>query len=171
MKQKINRYNSQNVQTSLIPDLSKRIEILDNEQYLFLPKNWINDEELIVLKFRAEQKKYVIEYADSAPKSSTQLILDEIEKAIEKVTGLNLSHYAVKDRTTHLFYARVIYVSICKLNKIDNFKISEQLKKSIRTLDQIIEKHDSLFKFTPEYRRTYNDVMQVIINNQVIDKV
>jgi len=48
MDQKVNRFNSKNVQTSLIPDLSKRIEILEDEQYLFLPNDWINDEELIV---------------------------------------------------------------------------------------------------------------------------
>ncbi|MDM1299939.1 hypothetical protein HXZ94_15695 [Empedobacter falsenii] len=171
MKQEVNRYNSRNTQTSLIPDLSKRIEILEDEQYLFLPNDWINDEELIVLKFRAEQKKYKIEYADSAPKTSTQLIFEEIEKAINIVTGLNLQDYALRDRTTHLFYVRVIYVSICFLHRIEKEIISKRLKKSIKTIEQIVEKHEDLFMYTPEYRRNYNDVMQIITNNQVIDKV
>ncbi|MGV0847425.1 hypothetical protein ACTS9T_12770 [Empedobacter falsenii] len=171
MKQEVNRFNSKNVQISLIPDLSKRIEILEVEQYLFLPNDWINDEELIVLKFRAEQKNYKIEYADSAPKTSTQLIFEEIEKAINIVTGLNLSDYALRDRTTHLFYVRVIYVSICFLHRIEKEIISKRLKKSIKTIEQIVEKHEDLFMYTPEYRRNYNDVMQIITNNQVIDKV
>lgn len=171
MKQEVNRYNSRNTQTSLIPDLSKRIEILEDEQYLFLPNNWINDEELIILKFRAEQKNYKIEYADSAPKTSTQLIFEEIEKAINIVTGLNLNDYALNDRQTHLFYARVIYVTICFSYKIEKKLISKRINKSINTIKQIIEKHDDFFKYTPEYRRNYNDVMQIITNNQVIDKV
>lgn len=171
MDKKVNRFNSKNVQTSLIPDLSKRIEILEDEQYLFLPNDWINDEELIVLKFRAEQKNYKIEYADSAPKTSTQLIFEEIEKAINIVTGLNLNDYALNDRQTHLFYARVIYVTICFSYKIEKKLISKRINKSINTIKQIIEKHDDFFKYTPEYRRNYNDVMQIITNNQVIDKV
>ncbi|MCA4782332.1 hypothetical protein IF125_08645 [Empedobacter stercoris] len=171
MNQKVNRFNSKNVQTSLIPDLSKRIEILEDEQYLFLPNDWINDDELIVLKFRAEQKNYKIEYADSAPKTSTQLIFEEIEKAINVATGLNLNDYALNDRRTHLFYARVIYVTICFSYKIEKKLISKRINKSIKTIEQIIEKHDDFFKYTPEYRRNYNDVMQIITNNQVIDKI
>lgn len=171
MKQEVNRFNSKNVQISLIPNLSKRIEILEQEQYLFLPNDWVNDEELIILKFRAEQKKYKIEYADSAPRTSTQTILNEIESAIEKVMDLNIKDYAIRDRSTHLLYARIIYATACKTYRINNFNVAKKLNKSIRTLDQIVEKHENLFNYTPEYRRLFNDVMQIITNNQVIDKV
>lgn len=165
---KINRFNSENVQLSIVSDLTKRIEILEREQFLFLPSDWSSSKELIILKFIAEQKDYVVEFADSAPKSSIQLVFHEIEKAIHQVSSLILEDYRKNNRSNHLYYARVIYIKISRANNVEINLVSKRLNKNFNWARSTESKHDDLFKFTPEYRKMYNDVMQIITNNQVL---
>ena len=162
----ITRFNSENAQIFMFSNLPKRIEILEREKYLFLPKNWIEDEDLVALKFIANQRNYTIEFADNSPMFSTDLIFKEIESAIKIVTGLERKDYAVSVRKIHLFYVRVIYQTIALSYKIERFLIAQKLHKTIQIIKETESKHQDLFKYTPEYRRIFNDVMQVIINNK-----
>ena len=164
----ITRFNSENTQMYMFSNLPKRIEILEREQYLFLPTNWGEDQDLVALRFIAEQRGYLIEFANDAPKHSAELIFSEIEKAIEKVTGLKLSDYAIKNRTSNLFYARVIHNTIAIMYKIDKHVISKRTNNGMYVVMRSNEKHDALLKFTPEYRRMYNDVLDIIKTNQII---
>lgn len=166
----VNRFNSENAQRFMFSNLPKRIEILERERFLFLPKDWIEDKDLIALKFIAQQRGYELDYADKAPKSSTQTVFEEIETAIKQVTGLQLKDYAVKERQQLLFYTRLIYSNIAIQFKIDRTLLSNRLNYQIK-LFETTSKHDNLFKYTPEYRRLFNDVMQIIINNQVVEKI
>ena len=167
----VNRFNSENVQHFLIPDLPKRISILDNEEYLFLPTDWANDEELVFLKFRAEQKGYKIDYADSAPKSSIKIIFNEIESAIEQITELKIEDYSIQNRSTKLYYTRVIYAIICHNSKIELTSVSERINCSKSAIGKMHKNHKDLFRFLTDYRRTYNDIMQILTNNQVIERL
>lgn len=164
----VNRFNSENAQFFMFSDLTKRIEILEREKYLFLPKDWIENQDLVALNFIAKQRGYEIELADSAPAFSTSLIFKEIESSIKEVTGLELKDYAVKDRAVHLFYIRVIYQTIALEHKIERFLIAQRLNKRIEVIKESEPKHYDLIKYTPEYKRIYNDVMQIITNNQII---
>ena len=167
----VNRFNSENAQHFLISDLPKRISILDNEKYLFLPTEWTSDNDFIVLKFRAEQMGYKIEYANTAPKSSIKLIFDEIERAIEAVTNLTATDYCIREKTNNLHNVRSIYIYIAKKYKIEYSTIAAKLNRTIDAIKKTEKKHDDMFRFNIEYRRLYNDVMTIIKNNQVIERV
>lgn len=164
----ITRFNSENAQMFMFSNLPKRIEILEREQYLFLPKDWANDADLVALNFIANQRGYRIELADKAPKISSEIIFQEIEAAIQKVTHLELSDYAVNNRTQHLFFIRTIYQTIALSYKVDRFLIAQRLKKHIKVIQETEAKHDDLLKFTPEYRRLFTDIQKVINNNKII---
>lgn len=164
----ITRFNSENAQFYMFSNLPKRIEILEREQYLFLPKNWGEDEDLIALRFIANQRGYTIEYAEKSNIISSDLILKEIETAIKKVSKLDLCDYAVRNRKQHLFFLRVIYQTIALEYKIDYFLISQKLNKDIELIRQTESKHINLYQFTPEYKRLFNEIKQSIIENQII---
>ena len=58
----ITKFNSENVQNFMFPNLPKRVEILEREEFLFLPKDWHSNEELVVLNFIAQLRGYKIDY-------------------------------------------------------------------------------------------------------------
>lgn len=167
----ISSINSKNTQTALFSDLASMIRTLDEEQYLLLPDYWPENEDLVFLKFRAEQKGYKIEYAINAPMSSTRLIFFEIEKAIERVTGLKLEDYSTECRTSYLVNIRVAFTVIARSYRIEKFLIANKLNKNEKVISTSEAKHRDMFKFSPEYRRMYNDIMQEMINNKVVENI
>ena len=164
----VTRFNSGNAQNFMFPNLPKRVEILEREEFLFLPKDWHSNEELVVLNFIARLRGYKIDYADSVLKHSTAVVFKEIERAIKQVTNLDLTDYAKKDRSLNLFYARIIYATIAIKYSVDKRLIKNKLNKKVKDIQTYIVKHEDLFRFDLEYRKIYNDVMQVITDNKII---
>lgn len=164
----ITKFNSENVQNFMFPSLPKRVEILEREEFLFLPTDWHSNEELVVLNFIAKLRGYKVDYANLAPKHSTAVVFNEIERAIKQVTNLELKDYAVKDRSLNLFHARVIYSKIAIDHSIDKKLIQQKINKKVKEIQVYIVRHEDLFRFDLEYRKIYNDVMQEITDNKII---
>lgn len=149
------------------PCLANMVRDLDDENYLLLPKGWNKDQNLVILKFIAEQKGYEIEYAKSAVVNDLAITFNEIESAIKQVMNLDRENYSRAGRSQELFYARVIYCSICRMNKISRNIVKSKINRSVDVIRSCEQKHHDLFKFNTEYRIIFNNIMTIITNNSI----
>lgn len=123
----------------------------------YFQKNWSLSRGARIEHKIAEETGKIILYEDS---KFTRRVL-QAEAAVQYATGLRLSNYRKKSRSTPLFYARVLFANLC-MSHSDRATIADLLDRSELT----IRKYETDFleesRYNPRFRRLAEKVASFI---------
>lgn len=77
--------------------------------------------------------------------------IQRIKNAVHAVTGLHFAQYAVKSRSTQLFYARMLFAYHCRKCRMTLVSIGQYLHRDHSSILYLINKYDNDRRFDPVF--------------------
>lgn len=150
--------------------MGKRVELLLGCDGILMLDNWKRSPDAEIEHVIAKKTDMTILYEETIADDEARRIAEQIEDAVQEVTGYGLKQLSQRSRFREQCYARMIFVYHCREARMRLARISKFVNRDHTTMLHYLNKYEDDVKFNKEFRELAAKVAQKLEENSDYQK-